>query len=142
MQAPLKGSRMKAIQVFVAASEAATGVMLLVSPSGVVRLLFGAEVDGVGVVVSRIAGIALIALGVGCWPGGVSVVGLLVYSAFATLYLACLLAAGAWVGVLLWPAVAVHAVLTILLVWAWSRERRCPGLGSETVSRASKRKTK
>ena len=135
MQPPLKGNRMKAIQVFVAASEAATGVMLLVYPSGIVRLLFGAEVDGVSVVMSRIAGIALIALGVGCWPGGVSVVGLLVYSALATLYLACLPATGAWFGVLLWPAVAVHAVLTLLLVWAWARERRCPGLGSEKVRR-------
>jgi len=33
MQPPPKGNRMKAIQVFVAASEAATGVMLLVCPS-------------------------------------------------------------------------------------------------------------
>ena len=93
----------------------------------------------VGVVMSRMAGIARIALGVGCWPGGASVVGLLVFSALATLYLACLPATGATFGGLLRPTVAVHAILTLLLVWAWTRERRGPGLGSENISGDVKR---
>jgi hypothetical protein len=29
-----------------------------------------------------------------------------------------------FVGVLLWPAVAVHAVLTVLLGFAWSKNHR------------------
>lgn len=93
----------------------------------------------VGLVISRMAGIARIALGVGCWPAGASVVGLLVYSALATPYLACLPATGAPFGALLRPIVAVHAILTLLLVWAWTSERRGPGLGSENISGNVKR---
>ena len=52
-----------------ATAEAGTGVLLLAWPPIVVRLLFGAEISGVGVIMSRIAGIALIGLGVSCWPG-------------------------------------------------------------------------
>jgi len=45
-----------------AAAEAGTGLLLLAWPSLVVRLLFGADISGIGVVMSRIAGIALIGL--------------------------------------------------------------------------------
>ena len=51
-----------------AVGEAATGLALLVYPPIVVRLLFGAEIAGAGVVMSRIAGISLLALG--AWPAG------------------------------------------------------------------------
>jgi hypothetical protein len=47
-----------------AAAEAGTGLLLLAWPSLVVHLLFGAEISGAGVIMSRIAGIALIGLGV------------------------------------------------------------------------------
>jgi hypothetical protein len=46
--------------------EVATGVALLVVPLLVGRLLLGAELAGVSIPVARVAGIALIALGVGC----------------------------------------------------------------------------
>jgi hypothetical protein len=49
-----------------ALAEAGTGVILLASPSIVVRLLFAAEVGGAGVIMSRLAGIALIGLGAAC----------------------------------------------------------------------------
>ena len=64
-------------------------------------------------------GIALIALGVACWPGRRRSVGMLTYSALATLYLLYLGIRGEWVGPLLWPAVVVHAVLTVLLAREW-----------------------
>jgi hypothetical protein len=105
-----------------AAGEAATGLVLLAYPPIVVRLLFGAEVAGAGMVVSRFAGVALVALGIACWPGGASahaLCGMLTYSALATLYFLWLGVGGEWVGKLLWPAVAAHGVLTILLLWAW-----------------------
>lgn len=97
-----------------------------------VRLLFGAEITNAGIVMSRIAGISLIALGVGCWPvlssksgADTGLRGMLTYSLLATLYLALLGTAGKWVGILLWPMIAVHAVLTILLARAW-RDRQHP----------------
>lgn len=60
---------MKWVLVLAAASEAATGVALLVVPSLVVQLLLGEELTGVAIPVARVLGIALIALGVACWPG-------------------------------------------------------------------------
>ena len=60
---------MKGTLVLAAVSEAATGVALLIVPSLVGQLLFGAELTGLAVTVARVTGIALIALGVACWPG-------------------------------------------------------------------------
>jgi len=48
---------------------------------------------------------------------------MLTYSLLALTYLAWVGVNGS-VGVLLWPAVAVHAGLCVLLVWAWWKERR------------------
>ena len=53
-----------------AAGEALTGLVLLVYPPIVVRLLFGAELTGVAIPVARVLGIALIGLGAACWPCG------------------------------------------------------------------------
>ena len=66
---------------------------------------------------ARVAGIALSALGVACWPG-TPLVGLLTYSATVTLYLAYVGFEGSLSGKLLWPAVVLHAVLTALLIRA------------------------
>jgi hypothetical protein len=54
---------------FAAVAEAATGLALLVVPSLVGQLLLGQQLAGVTRPVARITGIALIALGVSCWPG-------------------------------------------------------------------------
>jgi hypothetical protein len=53
-------------------------------------------------------------LGIACWPGP-PLLGMLTYSAMVTLYLAYLGFAGGLTGVLLWPAVILHAILTALL---------------------------
>jgi hypothetical protein len=83
----------------VGAGEALTGLVLVISPSLVVRLLFGAEISGSGTVMSRVAGIALIGLGVACWPGPPRV-GMLTYGAAVTLYLAYVGFAGGSSGIL------------------------------------------
>jgi len=108
---------MKQSLVLAAIGEAATGAALLVAPSLVGRLLLGVELIGAAVPVARVAGIALIALGVACWPGPPRV-GMLTYSAAVTLYLAYLGLAGGLGGVLLWPAVVLHAIMTALLTRA------------------------
>jgi hypothetical protein len=108
---------MKRVLVFAAVSEAATGVALLIVPSLVGRLLLGEELTGIAIPVARVAGIALIALGVACWPG-TPLVGMLTYSAAVTLYLAYVGFAGGLNGILLWPAVVLHMILTELLTRA------------------------
>ena len=115
-----------------AVSEAATGIALLAYPSIVVRLLLGAEIIGVADVVSRFAGVALISLGVACWPNGSArqaLDGMLTYGTLAALYLAYVGVRGQGAGVLLWPAVVVHAILIILLLRARSRTRENEGRG-------------
>ena len=98
--------------------EVATGVALLIVPSLVGRLLFGAEFTGVANPAARVLGIALIALGMGCWPGSTALCGMLTYGALVTLYLLYLAIRGEWVGPLLWPVVALHGILTVLLARA------------------------
>ena len=91
---------MKKVLIFAAVAEAATGLALLIVPSLVGRLLLGEELTGVAIPVARVAGIALIALGIACWPGP-PLVGMLIYSAVVTLYLAYLGFSGEWAGVFL-----------------------------------------
>jgi hypothetical protein len=117
--------QMKILPAVAAACEAATGLVLLVYPPIVVRLLFGAEIIGAGEVMSRLAGSALIGLGVACWPSSSArqaLDGMLTYGTLAALYLAYVGVRGRGIGVLLWPAVVVHAILIILLLRARSRE--------------------
>jgi len=113
---------MKMVLVLAAVSEAATGLALLIVPSLVGRLLLGEELTGVALPVARVLGIALIALGVACWPG-TPLVGMLTYSAVVTLYLAYVGFAGGLNGVLLWPAVVLHAILTALLTRALTGDK-------------------
>src|SRR5947209_18814393 len=47
--------------------EAATGLALIAVPAIVVRLLLGAEISGASIPLGRLAGAALLALGVACW---------------------------------------------------------------------------
>ena len=104
-------------------AEAATGMALLVVPSAVGRLLFGPELTGVSIPIARVLGIALLALGVACFPGSTALGGMLTYSAPATFFLLYLGVRGEWVGVLLWPAVILHVILTALLARAWFQSR-------------------
>jgi hypothetical protein len=106
------------VLIFAAVAEAATGLALLIVPSLVGPLLLGEELTGVVIPVARVAGIALIALGIACWPGP-PLVGMLIYGTLVTIYLAYLGFAVGLTGALLWPAVALHLVLSILLGRAW-----------------------
>jgi hypothetical protein len=105
---------MKNLLTPVAVAESAMGLALLVVPSVVVSLLFGGEASGVSIPVARVTGIALLALGVGCWPGPARF-GMLTYNALVAAYLFYLGVRGEWIGPLLWPAAGAHAVLTLLL---------------------------
>jgi hypothetical protein len=117
---------MKKLLILTGVAEAATGVVLMVAPALVGHLLLGTELAGVSVVVARVAGIALLALGVGCWPGPASL-GMLTYNALGTVYFASLAFDGKWAGPLLWPAVGLHAFLAILLGGTWLMRPKAVG---------------
>ena len=107
------------ILVVTAALEAATGAALLIVPSAVGRLLLGEESSGVAISVARVTGIALIALGVACCPGCRALWGMLFYSAAVTFYLAYVGLTSDVTGILLWPVVIVHLILTAILAQAF-----------------------
>ena len=125
---------MKKLLGLAAVLEAATGLVLIIHPGLVAQGLFGDGVAGAGMALSRVAGCALLALGVACWPGRESGSGsarsigaLLTYSLLVTLYLIYLGVLGHLAGMLLWPAVAVHVAWMLLLVTAWRHDRQRPG---------------
>jgi hypothetical protein len=80
-----------------------------------------------------LTGMCLIALAIACWPGGDSrsaSYGMLMWSILAMLYL-IIVGLGGNAGILLWPAVAVHAGLSVLLLWArWREHQRTATLDS------------
>ena len=114
---------MKSLLVITAIGEAATGLAAVASPSLVTRLLFAVEVpEGVGIVLSRIAGVALLALGGACWlarseTNGAALRGLLTGVLIYDFAVAAVLVHAGLVlgmaGVVLWPAVIAHGALAI-----------------------------
>jgi hypothetical protein len=113
---------MRKALIFAAVAEAATGVALLIVPSLVGQPLLGVDLTGVTVPVARVAGVALIGLGVACWPGP-PILGMLIYVAAVAVYLAYLGFVADLDGILLWPAVIVHAILSVLLAWGALSDR-------------------
>ena len=105
---------MKKVLIFAAIAEGLTGVALLVAPEFVIRVLAGTDATGLITSVGRVTGIALIGLGVATSPGPASI-GMLTYTVLVALFLAFMGMRGGWGGPLLWPAIAVHAVLALLI---------------------------
>ena len=112
---------MKYLLGLTAIFEAATGMALVLAPSLPVSLLFGVGLDApIGLIVARIAGAGLLALGLACWLARADgrsrsarglVAALLLYDVAAT---AVLIHAGLGLklsGIALWPAVVSHVAL-------------------------------
>jgi len=122
------------ILAFAAVVEVGTGLVLVIDPAVVVTFLLGVDVSGAATTLGRCFGIALLALGLACWPsrqgavsGSPTVRGMLTYTVLIALYLAYLGAVGHFRGVLLWPGVGLHAVVALLLVWRCRGEQRTKG---------------
>ena len=109
--------------------EAITGLGLLVAPSMVARLVLGSEVADVAIIISNIAGVALISLAIACWPraGATSrapYAGMFFYNLLAALLLGETAVAGTIGGILLWPIVVAHLGLAVLIPLASFGRRR------------------
>lgn len=109
---------------FASVVEVGTGLALMVDPAIVAQLLLGAEISGAATLLGRCFGIALLALGLACWPSrqraesaAPAFRAMLTYNALIALFLAYLGTKGHWLGLLLWPACALHAIVALLLVW-------------------------
>jgi hypothetical protein len=123
---------MKRLLKLTAIIETATGLALIAVPAIVVRLLLGAEISGASIPLGRVAGAALLALGVACWLARDDrqsrtarglVVAMLMYNIVATAVLAFAGLGLGLHGIALWPAVILHAVMA---VWCAGCLRRSP----------------
>ena len=101
-----------------AVETAATGLILLLSPALFGRLILGSELSEPGQALGRLTGIALVSFAFTSWrnPSARSLTqAMLAYNFLATIYLCDLGIVGKSVGVLLWPAVALHLLFSVLL---------------------------
>ena len=113
--------------------ETATGLGLVAVPSVVVRLLLGSPLGtSAAVVLARVAGAALLALGVACWLARDDtqsratrglVVAMLIYNIVATAVLAFAGIGLGLHGLALWPAVFLHAAMGAWCVACLRRSR-------------------
>ncbi|MGO8738270.1 hypothetical protein [Rhodoblastus sp.] len=103
--------------VFAAVAETLTGLALLIDPVLVGGLLLGQELAGLAAAVARVAGVALIGLGVACWPGP-PILGMVIYGVSVALILAYFGMVEGMTGVMLWPAVILHLILSAFLARA------------------------
>jgi hypothetical protein len=109
--------------IVTAVGEGGTGLLLLFLPSLVLALLLDANPAAPeAILVGRVAGAALLAIGVPCWlarndPARATtrglLIGILIYDLAAAALLAYAGLALGMVGTALWPAVVVHAALAV-----------------------------
>ncbi len=122
---------MKRFLTLTAIIEAATGLGLIAVPAIVVRLLLGGELVGASIPLGRVAGVALFALGVACWRAQYDaqscaarglVSAMMLYNIGAILILALAGIGSGFVGIALWPAVILHAVMAVWCVTSLLRK--------------------
>jgi hypothetical protein len=114
-------------------AEAGVGLTLLLSPPLVAGLLLGVSLDApAALIVGRIAGAALLSLGGACWlarddePSRARrglIAAMLLYNGLVGAVLANAGAGVRLVGVLMWPAVSLHAVLAVWCIVCLRRVR-------------------
>jgi hypothetical protein len=116
------GSR-KLFLLITALVEAATGLCLLFLPAIVFAVLLGLDHASIDAIfVGRLAGAALFAIGIASWiaradtrsPAQLGLLtGILIYNVAASILLAYAGTVLEMAGLLLWPAVAIHAILAL-----------------------------
>jgi hypothetical protein len=125
---------MKALHSATAAIEIGAGLALLCFPSTTVALLVGAPLESpAALTVARVGGAGLLALGVACWlarwdtqsPAARGLaIAVLLYDVAAVIILAFAGIGFGLHGAALWPAVVLHALMSIWCV-ACLRQKSC-----------------
>jgi hypothetical protein len=127
---------LKTLLIVKSAVELLAGLALALFPSAVVPLITGSPLDvPSGIVVGRLAGAALFALGIACWlarddgrsRAAAALIGaLLFYDAAVVIILLSARFGAELSGVLLWPAVSLHSGLGIWSLLCLRKNTRWP----------------
>jgi hypothetical protein len=127
---------MKALLIVNAVLEAGIGIGLLVVPSVVAQVLLGATLDApAALTVARVAGAALLALGVACWLAASDVEscaargvvsGMVIYNLGSALVLGAAGLGSQPGGIGLWPTVILHTAMTVWCVTSLLRKPAIP----------------
>jgi len=102
--------------------EIVAGIVFVTAINVVCAVLFAVQPEGVGIVFGRFAGVVLFALGIACLPSrdptplGKAALGLFIFNAGIAMLLAWVGLATNLRGVLLWPVVALHALIAAALL--------------------------
>jgi hypothetical protein len=131
---PFASNVMDRLLKLTALIEAATGLGLIAVPAVIVRLLLGGELIGAGIPLGRVAGVALLALAVACWFASHEVQNrtarglasaMMLYNVGVILILGAAGLPSRPVGIALWPAVILHAAMSVWCVASlWSNPSR------------------
>lgn len=102
-----------------AALEVATGLALIAALGFGVHLLLGADLSSPGITVGRFTGLALLSMGIACWPNKEEAStqvtwGLFTYNLLVAFYLLYVRFGEGYNGTLLWPACVLHSSLALL----------------------------
>jgi hypothetical protein len=106
----------------------ATGLFLMISPTLFAKLVLGSDISDVGQALGHLGGLVLFSFAIATWPtsedspSAPAIRAMLFYNLVATGYLAHLGIAGKLVGVLLWPAVIIHLILTVIVGYEWVKD--------------------
>ncbi|MGA2060847.1 MAG: hypothetical protein ABSG67_10230 [Thermoguttaceae bacterium] len=114
---------MRILLAVTAVIEAGAGLALMCCPSATAALLLGSQLDmPAALTLGRVAGVALFALGVACWLAQYDaqscaarelVSAMVLYNLGAVVILGTAGIRSQPVGIALWPAVVLHAVMTV-----------------------------
>ncbi len=119
----VSNSATRKLLAFTSVVEVGTGIVVILVPALIVKLLVGLEISGDGTLLARCFGIALLGLSFACWPGkgiegcAAAFRGMLIYNASISFYLGYLGVFEHMSGLLLWPGVVLHAIVALLLLW-------------------------
>ena len=107
--------------------EVLAGIAMLFAPAFVIGLLLGDGLGSLGVVVTRILGIGLVALGISTWEAktlpvhNAGRIGLCTYNFGVAALLSMAGIIGGMGGPLLWPVVGLHGLIGTAMIFAFSR---------------------
>ena len=101
---------------------------MLLAPAFVIGLLLGDGLGVLGIAVTRVLGIGLLCLGISCWQASMlpiniaARIGLCSYNLLVTVLLSTIGFAGEIGGPRLWPVVALHGIIGMAMIFAFSRK--------------------